>query len=167
MRGRRDSLLEAREQFVIPRKGNTSGIDTDLYHLSVSGTATFTSTNSPLRFHLGEPIRLRWTAPPNHSSSDWVGIYRKGAAKDRRFTNIASQGRWLGVYPEEWDGDLHSPTHRAQDQEDTEGVLEFKTFNKLPHRTGLYEMRLHHAGKHNVLAISQDIEIYGKIRNVQ
>jgi hypothetical protein len=32
--------------------------------------------NEPLRFHLGEPIRVNWQAPTSHSRRDWIGIYR-------------------------------------------------------------------------------------------
>ena len=28
------------------------------------------------RFHVGEVIRVKWKAPPNHSRKDWIGIYR-------------------------------------------------------------------------------------------
>ena len=28
------------------------------------------------RFHVGEVIRVKWGAPPNHSRKDWIGIYR-------------------------------------------------------------------------------------------
>jgi hypothetical protein len=35
-----------------------------------------TSPDGRLRFHLGEPIKVKWEAPLSHSRRDWIGIYR-------------------------------------------------------------------------------------------
>lgn len=29
-----------------------------------------------IRFHIGEPVTVRWRAPTSHSRKDWIGIYR-------------------------------------------------------------------------------------------
>lgn len=42
-----------------------SAHDLSKYHISTK-----------MRFHLGEPITVRWRAPVTHSKRDWVGIYR-------------------------------------------------------------------------------------------
>lgn len=34
------------------------------------------SLGGRIRFHLGEPIKVEWHAPKNHSRRDWIGIYR-------------------------------------------------------------------------------------------
>lgn len=51
------------------------------------------------RFHVGEVIRVRWKAPPNHSRKDWIGIYRVcarslwvGLADDRDVVGWSKQG---------------------------------------------------------------------------
>ena len=46
--------------------------DRSKYRLSVIPSAL----DGSLRFHLGEPIRMKWEAPLHHSRRDWVGIYR-------------------------------------------------------------------------------------------
>ena len=48
-----------------------SSYDTAKYKVSIVPTA-----DGSLRFHLGEPIRVKWRAPLRHSRRDWVGIYR-------------------------------------------------------------------------------------------
>lgn len=49
-----------------------AGFDSNQYQMAVipgeSGDGT--------RFHVGEVIRVKWKAPPNHSRKDWIGIYR-------------------------------------------------------------------------------------------
>lgn len=45
--------------------------DTAKYKLSI-----VPSEEGSSRFHLGEPIRVKWHAPANHSRKDWIGIYR-------------------------------------------------------------------------------------------
>ena len=48
-----------------------SSYDTAKYKVSIVPAADGT-----LRFHLGEPIRVKWRAPLYHSRRDWIGIYR-------------------------------------------------------------------------------------------
>jgi len=77
---------------------------------------------------------------------------------------------WVPVHDEEWDGDIpineSSPTNvpadgEGPDADDEEcGTVVFKG-DKLPWMVGLYEMRYHHDGKHNVLAFEGPIEIAG------
>lgn len=49
-----------------------SSYDPSKYHISVIPS----TRDESLRFHLGEPIRVKWQAPPHHSRRDWIGIYR-------------------------------------------------------------------------------------------
>ncbi len=77
---------------------------------------------------------------------------------------------WVPVHDEEWDGDTpigeNSRTRTPADREgsgesDEEcGTTVFKG-NSLPWTVGRYEMRYHHDGKYNVLALEGPIEIYG------
>lgn len=48
-----------------------SSYETDKYRATILPNAT-----GALKFHLGEPIRVKWQAPANHSRKDWIGIYR-------------------------------------------------------------------------------------------
>lgn len=62
-----------------------SSYETDKYRATIlsnsDSNVTFDSdsdskrSNAP-RFHLGEPIKVQWQAPENHSRKDWIGIYR-------------------------------------------------------------------------------------------
>ncbi|KAI8143674.1 phospholipid methyltransferase-domain-containing protein [Fennellomyces sp. T-0311] len=92
---------------------------------------------------LGQPIQLAWTAPENHSARDWIGVYKVTANKHRHITNISSRGLWQWTEAKEGV---------------TEGKLVFKGA-QLPWKTGTYEFRFHHDGKHNVMARSAAFEI--------
>lgn len=123
-----------------------------------------------LRFHLGEQIEVKWRVPRNHSRKDWIGLYRIGANKSSLVTRTSSLGMWVPVHVEEWDGDIpigeNSQTSTlagtgGSDASDEEcGVAVFKG-DTLPWTVGRYEMRYHHDGKYNVLALEGPIEIYG------
>jgi phosphatidylethanolamine N-methyltransferase len=128
------------------------------------------SPGNALRFHLGEQIEVEWRVPRNHSRKDWIGLYRVGANKSSLVTRTSSLGMWVPVHSEEWDGDTpigeNSQTSSPADSEgsgasDEEcGLAVFKG-DSLPWTVGRYEMRYHHDGKYNVLALEGPIEIYG------
>ncbi|KAF9512838.1 hypothetical protein BS47DRAFT_1376879 [Hydnum rufescens UP504] len=104
------------------------------------------------------PIKIAWNAPLNHSPRDWVGLYRVGANQSRLVTRTSSLGTWLPVHEEEWDGDF--PVAPGESRPGSvEGVLEFSG-NSLSWHTGSYEIRYHHDGKYNVMAIGGPIEVY-------
>lgn len=89
------------------------------------------SSSGPAQYHLGEALTVEWTAPANHSRKDWIGIYRMGANKSRLVTRVSSQGKWVGVFGEEWEGE-------GGKGEGKEVRFEGK---RLPWRTGVYELR--------------------------
>jgi len=106
--------------------------------------------------------------PRHHSRKDWIGLYRVGANQSSLVTRTSSLGMWVPVHDEEWDGDIpineSGPTNVLADGEgpganDEEcGTVVIKG-DKLPWMVGLYEMRYHHDGKYNVLALEGPIEI--------
>jgi phosphatidylethanolamine N-methyltransferase len=74
---------------------------------------------------------------------------------------------WVPVHDEEWDGDIpigdNNQTSTPADREASDeecGTVVFKG-DSLPWTVGHYEMRYHHDGKYNVLALEGPIEIYG------
>jgi len=83
---------------------------------------------------------------------------------------------WVPVHGEEWDGDIpigeNSQTSipaggegsGASDEEC--GMVVFKG-DSLPWTVGCYEMRYHHDGKYNLLALEGPIEIYGALSVVR
>ena len=95
-----------------------------------------------MRFHVGEPIEIAWSAPATHSRTDWVGIYPVGMNTSRDVTQVASAHLWLGVYAEEWQGDVprnegDASQHGASGK--AEGVLKF-ALDKVPMTPGQYEV---------------------------
>ena len=95
-------LQQSRERLVISRVANDlSSYDANKYRISIVPSADGT-----LRFHLGEPIRVKWRAPLHHSRKDWIGIYRVGANQSNLVTKTSSLGMWVPVHDDEWDGDI-------------------------------------------------------------
>lgn len=128
------------------------------------------SSFNTVSFEYGAPIKVRWTAPLNHSKKDWVGLYMVADHASRDSTRVSSQGRWVATNPDQYGsivadrGILVSDTQVSGDsRKDGEtkdylsGEMEFSG-NKLWWTTGVFEFRYHHNGKHNVMAISIPFE---------
>ncbi|KAI0742935.1 phosphatidylethanolamine N-methyltransferase [Daedaleopsis nitida] len=153
-------LQQSRERLVISRVANDiSSYDANKYRLSIVSGA-----NGALRFHLGEPIRIRWRAPNHHSRKDWIGIYRVGANASTLVTKTSSLGSWVPVHDDEWDGDIPLELQRPKRGKDDlsefeEGEVVFKG-SVLPWRTGRYEARYHHDGRYNVMSVDGPFEIF-------
>ncbi|KAH7103765.1 phospholipid methyltransferase-domain-containing protein [Auriculariales sp. MPI-PUGE-AT-0066] len=155
----RELLEKSRKRLIIPRMSS----DVSQYDLSHYGVEIRASqVSESLRFHLGEPIEISWRAPANHSRKDWIGIYRVGANSLTAVTDVNSQGHWLGVFEEEWEGGV------ALNQGDASqygasgiasGTLIFSQA-LLPMVPAQYELRYHHDGGYNVMATGDPIEIY-------
>lgn len=117
---------------------------------------------SSLAVAYGESIRVKWTAPRNHSLKDWIGLYRVADNSSRVVTKIASMGRWVAVCADQYDtktpdiGILRSSS--PSDGDTCTGEVEF-VGTKIFWHNGVYELRYHHDGKHNVMAISQPFEV--------
>ena len=122
-------------------------------------------------FDYGAPVKIKWTAPLNHSKKDWVGLYRVADNASREVTRIGSQGRWAATNKDQYDsivadqGILTSDDRKSgTDRKDGEskdylsGEMVFAG-DKLWWTTGVFEFRYHHNGKHNVMAISLPFEI--------
>lgn len=105
-----------------------------------------TVSPAPLRYTLGTPIHITWTAPHGHSRKDWIGLYRVIDVDDRDVTKIASRGKWLPVCRAEYD-DGRS-TGILSVQEDKMGVKGEVVFSRdtLLWKCGVYEARYHHDG---------------------
>ena len=119
----------------------------------------------------GAPIKVKWTAPLNHSPKDWVGLYMVGDNASREITKVSSQGRWTATnkghltYSMADDGILLSD-QRVSGQKRTDGEtqdfmageMEFSG-DKLWWTSGVFEFRYHHDGRYNVMAISLPFDI--------
>lgn len=108
------------------------------YSLEVKGL----ENNSPIPYtYVGTPLQVKFRAPANHSSRDWVGLYKVAHTSFSRYrTTVSSNNRW------EWVG------------EKGEGFIPFFG-EKLYLDEGLYEFRYHINGKHDVSFISTPFEI--------
>ncbi|TFK71226.1 hypothetical protein BDN72DRAFT_476146 [Pluteus cervinus] len=158
MEDTRELLRQSREKLVIPRvASNLSAIDRSKYNISVAKN----DSDGSLRFHLGQPITVRWQAPLKHSRRDWIGLYRVGANTSNLVTKVSSLGVWLPVHDEEWDGDepLSPDEPPSTSAGSDSGTVTFSG-NKLPWLVGKYEIRYHHDGKYNVMSLDGPIEVY-------
>ncbi|WVQ75687.1 hypothetical protein IAR50_005316 [Cryptococcus sp. DSM 104548] len=155
----RGLLQQSRERMIITRVATPKDLtsyDKSSYSIQIS-----TSSSSPTphpAFHVGQPIPISWTAPSNHSSKDWIGIYRLGSCKSEVVTKISSVGKWVGVYEEEWEGNEHVMPE-SEGQKADAGMVVLKG-QQLPWQPGQYEIRYHHDGKHNVMSRLAPIELY-------
>ena len=124
-----------------------------------------------LTFEYGAPIKVRWTAPLNHSKNDWIGLYMVADNASRDVTRVGSQGRWVSTNRDQYgaalsdigiiSSDVRISGANRKDGEIKDylsGEMEFFG-DKLWWRTGVFEFRYHHNGKHNVMAISLPFEI--------
>lgn len=149
-------LLEnSTSRFLIPKVTN----DLDAYDLRKYSLNFEGKESDNIKFTFGEPISLNWTAAPNHSPKDWIGVYKVTGNKSHHVTTISSKGLWAWTTP-----------HLAATFEDsspcttprpTEGRVVFRG-DKLPWDIGSYEFRYHHDGKHNVMARSRPFDIVRK-----
>ncbi|KAF3987775.1 hypothetical protein FT663_03680 [Candidozyma haemuli var. vulneris] len=108
------------------------------YHLEITGLEE--SDSIPYKY-VGQPVKVNFTAPSEHSAHDWVGLYKVTHTTYSRYrTLISSNSRW------DWTG------------AETTGSIEFSR-DKLFWEEGLYEFRYHIDGKHDVGFISSPFEI--------
>ena len=164
-----------------------AGYDPNEYTIEIEGTRSVSSGTSingkstpprseqrsdfkPVILEYGAPIKVRWTAPLNHSKMDWVGLYMVSDNASREVTRVSSQGRWVATNNDQFGsiiadrGVLLSDTRVSGDtRKDGEsrdylsGEMEFSG-DKLWWTTGVFEFRYHHNGKHNVMALSVPFE---------
>ncbi|KAI0296989.1 phospholipid methyltransferase-domain-containing protein [Multifurca ochricompacta] len=157
-------LQQSREKLVIPLLANDlSAYETDKYKVRVVSRRA-DCDGGVLRFHLGEQIKIAWKVPRHHSRRDWIGLYRVGANQSSLVTRTSSLGMWMPVHDKEWDGDfpigedINSHTSSTSSSSES-GTVVFQG-DALPWTVGRYEVRYHHDGMYNVLALDGPIEIY-------
>ncbi|KAL2070497.1 hypothetical protein VTL71DRAFT_13523 [Oculimacula yallundae] len=130
-----------------------------------------TDEYEPLMFEYGAPIKVKWRAPKHHSKSDWVGLYMVADNASRDVTRVSSAGRWVATVPNEYEDtpadsgilvsdQLVSGAKRADGTiyDCVQGEIIFEG-DKLWWTQGVFEIRYHHGGKHNVMAISLPFEV--------
>ncbi|EEB05798.1 phosphatidylethanolamine N-methyltransferase Cho2 [Schizosaccharomyces japonicus yFS275] len=111
---------------------------------------------SDRKIPFGAPIRVKWNAPANHSTHDWIGLYRVGDNPSTSVTQTSSQGRWSAVQPDVYSS--HSKSIEYLSPNKDSGVVCFSD-DLLFWKPGMYEFRYHHSKNHVVMTRSQPFEI--------
>ncbi|KAI1175341.1 phosphatidylethanolamine N-methyltransferase [Nemania sp. FL0916] len=134
------------------------------------GTAgRFPNTLNTLIFEYGAPVKVKWTAPPNHGRKDWIGLYMVADNRSREITDVSSLGRWVPTNPGQYESTtadkgilISDEPAQSPDSDGTNLVKGAMIFSgdKLWWTQGVFEFRYHHDGSHNVMAISQPFEIH-------
>ena len=165
-----------------------TGYDPKDYSLEIQGIPSYTpgkenvGTETGLKpqqsklsktrlFEYGTPIRVRWTAPLVHGKKDWIGFYQLVDNTSRETTQVSSQGRWIPTNKNEYGSSIMdagilttgAPVTRkdsktGEEREFLSAEVQYSG-DKLWWRTGVFEFRYHHNGGHQVMAISNPIEV--------
>lgn len=135
-----------------------------IYGESVSHSEGYTlslmSLDDDKTVEIGQPIRVKWTAPKGHHPKDWIGLYQvMSTGSSRKITKISSSGRWIAVNSHAY----QRPTGVIEEEHPSQGnlvtgVVEFKG-ELLQFDKGIYELRYHSKGSHKVLSISEPFEV--------
>lgn len=162
----RSLYQQGKDRLLIVRKGeDVATIDRSQYSIKVLPSQALLAgkIDKDIQYALGEPIKVQWNAPSTHSRRDWIGIYlvsrfgdEAAADESRLLTKISSQGNWIAVEEDEWDGNApiqSSSLNEKKGEKATKDIVIFQG-KKLPWEPGMYEIRYHHDAKHNVLARS-------------
>ena len=162
-----------------------AGFDPKHYTLSLEGTlavgtnekatgkesasARVPKAVKTLVLEYGAPIRVKWTAPANHSKKDWIGLYMVTDNRKRDVTEVPSLGRWVPTCPGEydtttdqgiitWDTPVAASKSANADVGLVEGEMVFEG-DKLWWTQGQFEFRYHHSGGHHVMSVSEPFEM--------
>ncbi|KAK3809897.1 MAG: phospholipid methyltransferase-domain-containing protein [Linnemannia elongata] len=173
------TLLEnSKDRLFVVRTWDDMGVyDMSQYSvkLETDKSPTFNASGVPT-FQLGEKLTISWTAPLNHGTKDWIGIYKVSSNQTHKVTNVASHGRYLFVIRDKGldggqdpgsdgdhaglgDGDvLEEEVVWVDEQEICRGKVVFSG-DKLPWFQGTFEFRYHHHNRYNVMAYTSPFEI--------
>ncbi|KAF9932021.1 phosphatidylethanolamine N-methyltransferase [Linnemannia zychae] len=173
------TLLEnSKDRLFVARTWDDMGVyDMSQYSvkLDTGKQPNFNAAGIPT-FQIGEKLTISWTAPLNHGSKDWIGIYKVGSNQAYRATNVASHGRYLFVMRDKelegaedpgldgehaglGDGDVsEEEVVWVNEQEICRGQVVFYG-DKLPWFQGTFEFRYHHHDRYNVMAHTTPFEI--------
>jgi phosphatidylethanolamine N-methyltransferase len=119
-------------------------------------------------FEYGSPLRVKWTAPAHHSTSDWIGLYMVTDNRSRELTEVPSLDRWAPTTAGVYDAATADTSILVKEQPipnadqssppRVQGEVLFEG-DRLWWTQGVFEFRYHHDGGHNVMTLSQPFEI--------
>lgn len=128
-------------------------IDPSLYSLEIT-TPPIAKQMDKLEFEYGTPIEVHWTADPNHSARDWIGLYLITENLSVEVTRVNSRNHWSAIDKR----GFNNHTNGILKSGETCGDVIFFG-DSLCWKTGVYQFRYHHDNKHNVVALSAPFSI--------
>ncbi|KAJ6780858.1 hypothetical protein PWT90_00545 [Aphanocladium album] len=130
-------------------------------------TGRFPKQVKTMTFEYGAPLKVKWTAPANHSSKDWIGLYMVSDNRSREKTEVSTLGRWVPTNTGSYDNPSldanvvvaeHKVAGVGGDADAVGGEVVFEG-DRLWWTQGVFEFRYHHDGHHKVMAVSEPFEI--------
>ncbi|KAF8928564.1 phosphatidylethanolamine N-methyltransferase [Dissophora ornata] len=171
------ALLESsREKLIVARTWDDMGVyDMSQYSIKIASDSepTLNAEGIPT-YSLGQKLSVEWTAPLNHGTGDWIGIYKVSSNNSAKVTNVASKGRYLytgrdlGLGEAEEGVENHAGKGDGEVMEEEVVWIDNKELcrgrviflgDKLPWFQGRFEFRYHHHGRYNVMAFTTPFEI--------
>lgn len=151
--------------------------DATQYSIKIVNDAPSINAKGIPVYKLGDQFTVSWTAPLNHGTKDWIGIYKVPSNSSKKVTNVASKNRYLFVGRDLGLGEAEEGVENHAGKGDGEVIEEVvvmingKELNqgrvvflgdKLPWFQGTFEFRYHHHGRYNVMAHTEAFEIASK-----
>ncbi|KAG0361845.1 phospholipid methyltransferase-domain-containing protein [Gamsiella multidivaricata] len=177
------ALLESsRDKLIVARTWDDMGVyDMSEYSVKVlSDTEPTSNADGIPTYKLGQKLTVEWTAPLNHGTKDWIGIYKVSNNNSKKVTTVASKGRYLFVGRDLGLGEAEEGVENHAGKGDGEVMEEEVAWigekelcrgrvvfvgDKLPWFQGTFEFRYHHHGRYNVMAYTTPFAI--KLENYQ
>ncbi|EDO16982.1 hypothetical protein Kpol_1041p40 [Vanderwaltozyma polyspora DSM 70294] len=112
---------------------------------------------------LPESIKISWQLPIElYNNRDWIGLYNVLDTRTNRYrTKVSSSGHWCGTSREGYKSDKQNTMAIKEFHKNSKvvkGVVVFD-YNLLIFEPGIYEVRYHSNGGHNVIMSSQPFQI--------
>ncbi|KAG9065557.1 phosphatidylethanolamine N-methyltransferase [Linnemannia hyalina] len=168
-------LESSSEKLIVARTWEDMGVyDMSQYSIKVVDSLASQDENGVPTYELGQQLTVEWTAPLNHGTKDWIGIYKTSSNNSTKVTTVASKNRYLyvgkdlglgealeGVENHAGMGDgevIEEEVVRIDDKELCKGRVVF-VGDKLPWFQGTFEFRYHHHGRYNVMVHTTPFKI--------
>ncbi|KAF9899776.1 phosphatidylethanolamine N-methyltransferase, partial [Lobosporangium transversale] len=171
------ALLESsREKLIVARTWDDIGVyDKSQYSVKIiNDVAPAVNAEGIPTYSLGQKLTVEWTAPLNHGTKDWIGIYKVSSNNSKEVTSVASKGRYLYVNRDLGLGEAEEGVNDHAGKGDGEIIEEEVVWieekelcrgrvvflgDKLPWFQGTFEFRYHHHGRYNVMAYTTPFAI--------
>jgi phosphatidylethanolamine N-methyltransferase len=173
-------LESSSEKLIVARTWDDMGVyDMSQYSIKIVDSAvSATSEDGVPTYALGQKLTVEWTAPLNHGSKDWIGIYKTSSNNSTNVTTVASKNRYLYVGKDLGLGEALEGVENHAGMGDGEVIEEEVVWidnkeickgrvvflgDKLPWFQGTFEFRYHHHGRYNVMAHTAPFKLARKL----